>query len=326
MNQLYKFFFYSMLMFSTLITISSYSWFGMWIGLEINLLSIIPLMNNNKNLLTNESSIKYFLVQSIASMIFLLIIIIALSNKFNSIMIMMMNFSMIMKMGAAPFHFWFPMVMEGLNWNNSLILLTWQKINPMIILMNKLNWNFLTLIIFSSLMISGLMGINQISIRKMLSYSSINHMAWMISAIFINEMSWLIYFTIYSLNNFWLILIFKKMKCLYFNQLFLLMNKSWQTKLFFLMNFFSLGGLPPFIGFFPKWLVLSNLINQNLVFLSLILIMTTILTLHFYLQITLKTMILNSEEIKFFNQNPSYSMFMNKFFILALFLCPVWLT
>ncbi|NJI29948.1 hypothetical protein HBI98_22590 [Aeromonas veronii] len=81
-------------------------------GLEINLLSFIPLINDNKkNLLTSESSLKYFLTQAFASSILLfaiIIIIFFLNNNYsqlyrlNEILILS---TLILKSGAAPFHF-----------------------------------------------------------------------------------------------------------------------------------------------------------------------------------------------------------------------------
>lgn len=70
-NLISKLIFITTLIVGSLITISSSSWLGIWIGLEINLLSFIPLIIDKKNLFTNESTIKYFLVQVFGSLIFL---------------------------------------------------------------------------------------------------------------------------------------------------------------------------------------------------------------------------------------------------------------
>ena len=56
------------------ITISSNSWLRAWIGLEFNLLSFIPIISNNKNILTLEASLKYFLIQALVSSTLLFII------------------------------------------------------------------------------------------------------------------------------------------------------------------------------------------------------------------------------------------------------------
>ena len=56
-----------------LVSVSSNSWWGAWIGLEINLISFIPLMSNVKNMYNKEASLKYFIVQVLASVTLLFI-------------------------------------------------------------------------------------------------------------------------------------------------------------------------------------------------------------------------------------------------------------
>nr|WIL79848.1 NADH dehydrogenase subunit 2 [Tillus nitidus] len=292
--------FFITLILGSLISISSYSWLGMWMGLEINMISIIPLFSKMKNMYSSESSIKYFLTQALASMMILFSIILISINSnfinmfFNKMFIMIMNSSLLTKMGAAPFHFWFPEVMEGLSWMNSLILLTWQKITPMILIMYNSEMSmFFFYIILTCMIIGSIMGFNQISLRKILVFSSINHIGWMISALIFSKTIWLIYFVIYSLISMNLIFIFNKMKIFFINQLISTMNYKPLFKLFFILNFFSLGGLPPFLGFTPKWLTLNELMINNQLILSFFMILFTLITLYFYTRISFSTLIIN---------------------------------
>nr|YP_009995402.1 NADH dehydrogenase subunit 2 [Ochthebius lividipennis]QNP09818.1 NADH dehydrogenase subunit 2 [Ochthebius lividipennis] len=303
MFNLYKLLFYLSLMIGTMITISSNSWLGMWMGLEINLLSIIPLFSNSKNMMNNEAALKYFITQALASTIMLFTIIILSSNimyewetKFN----MILNSSLLTKMGAAPFHFWFPEVIEGINWINCFLLLTWQKIAPFILIIhnNKMMF-FLSIIILFSMLISGIMGINQTSIRKILAYSSINHIGWMLASLMFMESIWMTYFIVYSIISFNIIMIFNKFNIYYLSQLFNNLNNNPILKIFFIMNFLSLGGLPPFLGFLPKWLTIQTMINSNLILLTFIMVVMTLLTLYFYMRITFTTLMINMNELNF---------------------------
>nr|ARH53701.1 NADH dehydrogenase subunit 2 [Anostirus castaneus] len=308
---------------STMISVSSYSWLGMWLGLEINLLSIIPLMHNSSNILSAESSIKYFIVQSIASTIILLSIISMmmksnlLSNmNFQSMFLLSMNSSLLTKMGMAPFHFWFPEVMEGLDWMNCLLILTWQKIAPMVLLMYNMKFiMFMSIIILSSMIISGIMGVNQVSLRKILAYSSINHMGWMISTMMIMETIWMYYFLIYTIISINLILILKTLKIFFLNQLFQSLNSSIMTKMFFILNFLSLSGIPPFLGFMPKWLTIQALLQNKMIFMPTIMIVLTLITVFMYIRITLSTLLMNMNELNW-NKKLSTNKFKN--FILAM--------
>nr|ALO71131.1 NADH deshydrogenase subunit 2 [Pselaphinae sp. 11 EF-2015] len=289
-------------MISSLISISANSWMGMWMGLEINLLSIIPLMNSTKNLYSSESSIKYFITQALASTIILMSIIFMMKSNnlsFNMpyLFSMIFNSAMFTKMGAAPFHFWFPEIMEGLTWMNALIMLTWQKITPMVLTnYNFINLYFLSSIIICSMLISGILGLNQTSIRKILTYSSINHIGWMISSFLILETLWIYYFLIYSFMLILMISILNLYNIFSINQLIIFMNKNFLIYLFFILNFMSLSGLPPFIGFFPKWLTIQYLINYNFFMITYIMIIMTLISIYFYLRLMFSSLSLSSNE------------------------------
>nr|YP_009441656.1 NADH dehydrogenase subunit 2 [Byturus ochraceus]AOY39175.1 NADH dehydrogenase subunit 2 [Byturus ochraceus] len=288
----------------TLISISAYSWFSMWLGLEINLISVIPLFKKTKNMFSSESTIKYFVTQALASAVILFTVILfslhseMLLVNMNKALNLMLNSALLTKMGAAPFHFWFPEVMEGLNWNNCFILLTWQKIAPLILVMYNSDLSmFFLIIIISSMLIGGIMGLNQISMRKILAYSSINHIGWMIAAIFNSQSIWMIYFIIYTLITLNIILMLKMLNIFFLKQLFYSLNNKMMLKLFFMMNFLSLGGLPPFLGFLPKWLTVNFMINSKFYFLAFTMIILTLITLFYYMRITFSSIILNSKSI-----------------------------
>nr|YP_010693009.1 NADH dehydrogenase subunit 2 [Rhagoletis batava]WCB98138.1 NADH dehydrogenase subunit 2 [Rhagoletis batava]WCB98151.1 NADH dehydrogenase subunit 2 [Rhagoletis batava]WCB98164.1 NADH dehydrogenase subunit 2 [Rhagoletis batava] len=312
-NNSAKIMFFFILMMGTMITISSNSWLGAWMGLEINLLSFIPLMSDN-NLMSTEASLKYFLTQAIASAVLLFAIILMYMNNFPTIQdnLMFSNLiiysSLLLKSGAAPFHFWFPNVMEGLSWMNALILMTWQKIAPLM-LISYTNWNnFIYLVIILSTMTGSLGGLNQTSLRKLMAFSSINHLGWMLTAMQASESTWLIYFSMYSFLSFSLIFMFNNFKMYHINQIFNSFFNSKILKFCLFFNLLSLGGLPPFIGFLPKWLVIQLLVINDQYILMMIMMMMTLITLFFYLRLCFAAFMLNYTE-----NNWIYSIQMNNF-------------
>nr|QWZ46427.1 NADH dehydrogenase subunit 2 [Stenomorpha consobrina] len=328
--KLYKLIFFNTMIAGTMIAVSSYSWMSMWMGLEINLLSIIPLFSNKKNVFSSESSLKYFITQAIASTVLLMaVIMMLLTNEFiaptvNFYLMMILNSALLTKLGAAPFHYWFPEVMEGLNWMNCLILLTWQKIAPMMLLMNNLmNTKFTIMIVLACMTMSTFMAFNQISLRKILTFSSINHIGWMMSTTMISFPVWLTYFSIYSILNINIIALFYYTKTFYLNQINNIMNKNKMFKFSVLINFLSLGGLPPFIGFLPKWLVINWMIVNNLPLIALMMTILTLLMLYIYMRITLSTMLLSITETKFLNLKSSNSLLLilNFMSLFSLILC-----
>nr|WKU83857.1 NADH dehydrogenase subunit 2 [Chalcosyrphus chalybeus] len=301
-NNSSKILFIFILMMSTMITISSNSWLGAWMGLEINLLSFIPLMSDN-NLMSNESSLKYFLTQALASSILLFSTILFMyQNNFNNqininnYINMMILSSLLMKSGAAPFHFWFPNVMEGLNWMNALILMTWQKIGSLMLISYLIIKFMLFWCILLSIIIGSLGGLNQTSLRKLMTFSSINHLGWMLMSMYSNESLWITYFLFYSFLSFNIIFLFNMFKLFHINQLFMLFffNKTLKFSLF--LNLLSLGGLPPFLGFLPKWFTIQYLTLNNQLFMLTIMIVMTLITLFFYLRLCYTTFMLNYYE------------------------------
>nr|YP_010716211.1 NADH dehydrogenase subunit 2 [Parnassius davydovi]WDE75960.1 NADH dehydrogenase subunit 2 [Parnassius davydovi] len=318
-----KMFFYFILFFSTLISISANSWLGCWIGLEINLLSFIPLISNSKNLLSSEAALKYFLTQSIASINFLFSILlkmILLKNfEINNLLSILINSSMLMKMGSTPFHFWFPNIIEGLSWFNCFILMTWQKISPMILLSYYMNNNFLMFIMIFNVIVGTMGGVNQTSLRKLLSFSSINNLGWMLAALMMTENLWIFYLMMYSFLISIMCILFNMLNIFYINQLFIL-NMKFSLKMSLLINFLSLGGLPPFLGFFPKWIIINFLIMNKLFIISFIFIMMSLIMLFFYIRIMYSSIMFNYLKMKWFkNFFKNYSLLiMNIFSMISL--------
>nr|WKU84239.1 NADH dehydrogenase subunit 2 [Xylota quadrimaculata] len=313
-NNSSKILFFFILMMSTMITISANSWLSAWMGLEINLLSFIPLMSDN-NLMSNESSLKYFLTQVLASSILLFSTILFMYQNNFSNQISLNNFinmiilsALLMKSGAAPFHFWFPNVMEGLNWMNSLILMTWQKIGPLMLISYLIIKFMLFWCILLSVIIGSLGGLNQTSLRKLMTFSSINHLGWMLMSMYSNESLWITYFLFYSFLSFNLIFLFNMFKLYHINQLFMLFffNKTLKFSLF--LNLLSLGGLPPFLGFIPKWLTIQYLTLNNQLFMLTIMIIMTLITLFFYLRLCYTAFMLN-----YFENNWTFNIYWNNF-------------
>nr|YP_010352917.1 NADH dehydrogenase subunit 2 [Chaleponcus netus]UOF70322.1 NADH dehydrogenase subunit 2 [Chaleponcus netus] len=295
----------------TLITISSSSWFMAWVGLEVNLMAFIPLIISNDKL-SNESTLKYFFIQATGSIIiFLSIILISHTAMINSmdmqniIKYSLIPMALMLKLGAAPFHFWFPSLMEGMNWLAASFLLTWQKIAPLFLMTSYFMFKpLLYMAIIMSAIIGSLGGLNQMFLRKLMAYSSINHLSWMILASTMSLNITMSYFIIYSVITIVILLLMASNNSIHINQLMCNSYSLSTLAVILFMNFLSLGGLPPFLGFLPKWTVLINSILNSMFLLSVILVMCSILTLYFYLRISFNLLMI-SPKMVWFNKIPS---------------------
>nr|WAX39350.1 NADH dehydrogenase subunit 2 [Neostylopyga rhombifolia] len=323
------------LMSGMLISISSNSWLGAWIGLEINLLSFIPLMSTNKNVYTTEASMKYFIVQALASSTLLFLIISKsmmeeLYMMYNNYLTsMIISTPLLLKMGAAPFHWWFPSIMEGLSWNNCFILMTIQKIAPLMLISYSLMMNsFMWFIIMMSITIGSIGGLNQISIRKILTYSSINHVGWMLAAMNIGDNMWIIYFLIYSMLILTIIMIIKSSQISFINQTFLMNSEMSMVKFLMFTTLLSLGGLPPFLGFLPKWIIIQHMIINDMITIISLMVIMSLMTLYYYLRICYASFMISYTEPKWniqFHKNKiiPIGMILSSISMMGLIMCTI---
>nr|YP_010341413.1 NADH dehydrogenase subunit 2 [Nasutitermes tiantongensis]UOA64018.1 NADH dehydrogenase subunit 2 [Nasutitermes tiantongensis] len=286
-----------------LVSVSSNSWLGAWMGLEINLMSFIPLMSNVKNMYNTEASLKYFIVQVLASATLLFMVVMKTlvedlftfeSNTYTSMIICT---PLLLKSGAAPLHWWFPGVMEGLSWENCALLMTVQKAAPLMLLSYLIEINAFTLsIILLSTIVGSIGGLNQTSMRKILTYSSINHTGWMLIALTTSENLWMMYFMIYSMLALTVVSAIKLSGTSFINQTLLTHKETTLMKFMMFTSLLSLGGLPPFLGFLPKWIIIQAMITNNMAPLATIVVVTSLITLYYYLKISYSSfMILNME-------------------------------
>nr|URX53293.1 NADH dehydrogenase subunit 2 [Neotermes sp. 1 AB-2022a] len=288
-----------------LISISSNSWLGAWMGLEINLMSIIPLMLSQENIYTAEASLKYFIIQAMASASLMFMVMMSalasqslpLSNEVYEYAIMT---PLLLKMGAAPLHWWFPSVMEGLSWTNCLLMMTVQKAAPMMLTSYLIKVTNLTLmIILLSAFVGALGGMNQTSLRKILTYSSINHTGWMLTAAMGGNNLWALYFAVYSLLTSTMTTITKSFNISFINQTLMANSSKTTIKFMLFTTLLSLGGLPPFIGFLPKWIVIQMMISNNLMtFIMTVMVILSLTTLYYYLQMCYSSFLILHSEVK----------------------------
>lgn len=141
------------------------------------------------------------------------------------------------------------------------------------------------------------MGINQTSLRKILAFSSINHIRWILSSILINEQLLFNYFLFYCIISFSVVSIFYISESFYFNQLIIFKAPN-SVKTISIISILSLGGLPPFIGFFPKWLIIQELSNFNHFFLLIVFLFSTLISLYFYIRLRITFLSIKSFNFK----------------------------
>nr|QOJ44786.1 NADH dehydrogenase subunit 2 [Allobates sumtuosus] len=287
----------SSLALGTITTLSSFHWILAWIGLEINTLAIIPLMTKNPHPRSIEAATKYFLTQAAASALILFSSIFnawllgewTINNLMNPVSMILLSIAISTKLGLAPFHFWMPDVLQGLTLYTGWILSTWQKLAPMAILIQLSQSTNLTLIMtmgLLSILVGGWGGINQNQVRKILAFSSIAHLGWMITILKFSPQLSILNFSLYIIMSSTLFYTFIIVNSVNISQLATTWTKIPVLTALSLLSLLSLSGLPPLTGFMPKWLIAQELIKQDLILISFIMLMLTLLSLFFYLRLT----------------------------------------
>uniref|UniRef100_B2C6R0 NADH-ubiquinone oxidoreductase chain 2 n=2 Tax=unclassified Nephtys TaxID=2628724 RepID=B2C6R0_9ANNE len=295
--------FFSTMTLGTLMTLSANQWLYVWMGLELNLLSFVPLITSSSMNRESEAAMKYFLAQAMGSGLLLLGVFTNMMFSAPSLTInpgaSFIFFALLLKLGAAPCHFWFPAVMSNISWPLCMTLATWQKIAPLNILMfsNSLNQSSLVLSVAAlGSLIGGIGGLNQTQLRPLFAYSSIGHLGWMISTP--SFLTLIIYLTIYIFITSAMMIIFWKLSTKHWSFNISLLKSSPATTFSIIILLFSLAGLPPFIGFLPKWLILSSLTSSGASLLwPLVLVLGSAIQLFYYLSLM----------FAFFMKSPNYS-------------------
>nr|QBZ38134.1 NADH dehydrogenase subunit 2 [Muirodelphax atratus] len=272
-----KMLFIYLIFMTTLISFSSNNWLTIWIMMETALFMFIPLMSKNK---INDQSMKYFIIQSTSSYILIFSLLWNSLNEtnLNSLMTLI---SLMIKLGMPPFHIWKPMVMSNLGWTECLILSTLIKIPPMVLINKMIELKMLILPLTMALMVGSISGINQLNLKKLMAYSSIFNLTWMSSSFLLSKKISLTFLVIYSILNMKTMFFFKKNNLMYLNQMIYMPLKM---KLTLNLNLLSISGLPPLSGFFPKWIILNELINNSIILPSMMVI-TSIISMFMYIQI-----------------------------------------
>nr|BBG21483.1 NADH dehydrogenase subunit 2 [Oncorhynchus masou masou] len=280
----------------TVLTFASSHWLLAWMGLEINTLAIIPIMAQQHHPRAIEATTKYFLTQATAAAMILFASttnawlmgeweIHQLSHPLATTTAML---ALALKLGLAPVHFWLPEVLQGLELTTGLILSTWQKLAPFALMIQvapSIDSSLLIAIGLMSTLVGGWGGLNQTQLRKILAYSSIAHLGWMVLILQFAPSLTLLSLSLYIIMTSSAFLTLKTNNSLTINALATSWTKSPTLAALTALVLLSLGGLPPLSGFMPKWLILQELTKQELPLIATLAAMTALLSLYFYLRL-----------------------------------------
>nr|YP_010406816.1 NADH dehydrogenase subunit 2 [Pardosa pusiola]URC16617.1 NADH dehydrogenase subunit 2 [Pardosa pusiola] len=255
------------------LVMNSDDWFLLWLGLEINMMIFIMLMYKENSMLKIESCLKYFFIQSVGSAVLMSCFYL---NKewMDFIVCLLLGY----KIGAGPFFFWFPSVCSGLSWMSCFVLMSLQKIIPLMIMGIFISWVIYMMVVLS--LFFGIFGCyNQKNLKQLIAYSSVYHMGWIMLCNFSGDLNWFVYLLLYSLMIF---PVMKFFSSLFFEDFMMLMKMKYKGWIILMM--LSMAGMPPFLGFFLKLFAFTMIFKFEYYFM-MFLIFCSVVMFYIYFRV-----------------------------------------
>jgi len=315
-----------------MVMVSGHSLLTLYMGLEIMSLSLYALIASARDRsVAIEAALKYFVLGAIASGLLLYgmsmiygitgsldiaqISNFARASTLASQQTLILNFGLVFlvigvafKLGAVPFHMWVPDVYQGSPTSVTMFLSTVPKIAAIALLIRLLidglgdlqhYWSDLLMIIaVLSIALGSLVALMQSNIKRMLAYSTISHIGFVLLGFVTGVVEgygaavfYVLVYILMSLAAFGSIIVLNKngFEADQISDYQGLSKHSPWFALIILVVMLSMAGVPPFIGFYSKLFILQQVIAEGYVILAVIAVVFAVISAYYYLQI-IKTM------------------------------------
>ncbi|TNF90169.1 MAG: NADH-quinone oxidoreductase subunit NuoN [Gammaproteobacteria bacterium] len=328
-HDIYRGEYYVLGLFATLgmmVMISAHSFLLIYLGLELLSLSLYAMIAfNRKSLSASESAMKYFVLGAMASGLLLYGISIfygitatldinqlsaEISVQFAQHPVALgfaLTFIVVglsFKLGAVPFHMWLPDIYQGSPTSVTLFIGTAPKIAGFAMAIRLLvdglgelqvDWSqMLTALAIASLAIGNVIAIAQTNFKRMLAYSTISHVGFILLGIlsasangYASAMFYTITYAITSSVAFGVLLVLnrKGFEAEEISDLSGLNDSNpWYAALL-AIAMFSMAGVPPTVGFYAKLSVLQAVVGVDMVWLAVLAVLFSVIGLFYYLRV-----------------------------------------
>ncbi|AHC45852.1 NADH-quinone oxidoreductase subunit NuoN [Achromobacter xylosoxidans] len=316
-----------------MVMISSGNLISIYLGLELMSLALYALIALRRdNVVATEAAMKYFVLGALASGFLLYgmsmvygatghldlaevskVIAAGKAEKLALVFgIVFLVSGLAFKLGAVPFHMWVPDVYQGSPTAVTLILGGAPKLAAFAITLRLLvdglhglaaDWQpMLMILAVLSLAIGNLTAIAQTNFKRMLAYSTISHMGFVLlglmsgsvagkpelaSAAYGASLFYMLTYVLTTLASFGIVLLLSRQgfECEHIDDLKGLNRRSpWHAAIVLLLMF-SLAGIPPLVGFYAKLAVLQALVSAGHVTLAVIAVLFSLIGAFYYLRV-----------------------------------------
>jgi len=351
-----------------LVMVSANHLLTLYLGLELLSLSLYALVAFNRDSKdSSEAAIKYFVLGAIASgmLLYGMSMIYGSTGQLNIEHIVnsisagnadmdLLRFGLVFvvvgvgfKLGAVPFHMWVPDVYQGAPTSVTLIIGSAPKLAAFAFVVRllfetlgaaalQLDWSpMLAILAAASLILGNLVAIAQTNLKRMLAYSTISHMGFLVLGFMTGTeqgvsaaLFYVVTYAFMVVAGFGLMLLLSK-RGFESDRLEdfrgLSRTHPWFAFLFLLIMF-SMAGIPPMVGFWAKLFILQSIIEQGFVGLALLAVVFSLIGAFYYLRV-IKLMYFDEPSASTVVEQRTGSLIMsvNGLLLLALGLAPSWL-
>jgi len=324
---LFKGEFYALGLFAVLgmmILVSAHNLLTIYLGLELLSLCLYALVAMHRDSArASEAAMKYFVLGAIASgmLLYGMSMVYGITGSLDLAVIsqqaagvqdqLVLVFGIVFliigvafKLGAVPFHMWVPDVYEGAPTAVTLFLGSAPKLAAFAMLMRLLidglgsviaQWqDILILLILMSLAVGNIVAIAQVNIKRMLAYSTISHIGFLMLGVMTGtqagvsaSMFYTITYTLMSLGSFGMIILLsrKGFEAEKLDDFKGLNERSPWSAFLMMILMFSMAGVPPFLGFWAKMSVLREVVAVDMVWLAAASVVFSIIGAYYYLRV-----------------------------------------
>lgn len=308
-----------------MVMVSAHNFLTIYLGLELLSLSMYALVAMQRDsVAASEAAMKYFVLGAMASAMLLYgmsifygttgsLDLAEVSKAINSGKTggMVMAFGLVFiivgvafKLGAVPFHMWVPDVYQGAPTAVTLYVSTAPKLAAFAMLMRLLvdglgglqaQWHdILVLLSVLSIAIGNVVAIAQSNIKRMLAYSGISHIGFLLLGVlsgstdgYASAMFYAVVYVIMSLGGFGMVILMSRagFEAENLNDFKGLNERSPWFAGIMLILMFSMAGVPPFLGFWAKLAVIQAIIGADMVWLAAVAVIFSVIGAFYYLRV-----------------------------------------
>jgi len=306
---------------------SAASLLTVYLGLELLSLSLYAMLAMHKHPATaSEAAMKYFVLGALASGMLLygmsmlygvtgvldlqgIAEFSSLNTNQHSNLLLVFGLAFIVvgiafKLGAVPFHMWVPDIYEGAPTAVTLFISTAPKVAAFAMAIRLLadgmqsllaDWQGMLMVLaILSMAIGNIIAISQTNIKRMLAYSTIAHVGFILLGIisgsnngYAGSMFYVIIYAVMGMSSFGMIILLgrKGFEADTLDDFKGLAKRSPWYAFIMMILMFSMAGVPPLVGFWAKWFVIKEVIASGHVWLAAVAVMFSVIGAFYYLRL-----------------------------------------